>query len=98
MEKEDYIIGWVFKGKFFKTEDDMRGMTINSDNKPIPVYNPSYVEGVAMAIKTLQQRQNDCVKSVMQILMPPLFNDEPLFKDRTEAAKEYLSKVTESDL
>lgn len=30
--------GWVFKGKFFKDENDMRGMTMHEGNVPTPVY------------------------------------------------------------
>lgn len=70
IEKENYIIGYVFKGKFFKSDDDMRGMTMSEDNKPTPVYNPEFVDGICMACETFSQRQRDCIRVVMDTLAP----------------------------
>ena len=34
-----YILkGWFFKGKYFKEENDMRGMTMEETSKPLPIY------------------------------------------------------------
>lgn len=30
--------GYLFNGRFYKTYDDLRGKTMNEENKPIPVY------------------------------------------------------------
>ena len=32
------IAGYLFNGRFYKTLDDLRGKTMNEENKPIPVY------------------------------------------------------------
>jgi hypothetical protein len=72
LDPTEYIIGWIFKGKYFKHEDDMRGMTINSDTgKPKPVYAPEYVEAMAMIYK----KKSDRLLDIQRLLLEPLEDD-----------------------
>jgi hypothetical protein len=50
MEKEDYIIGYIFEGQYYtdKTNHFIREQMPN--DKIIIVYDPAYVEGISMAI------------------------------------------------
>ncbi len=56
LEPNQYIIGWLFKGKYFKDEDAMRGMTMSEGNTPKPIYAPEYVEALAKLYKLKSER------------------------------------------
>ena len=70
MNKEQYIIGYIFEDKFFKTAKELADSTDKTGIEPIIVYNPNYIEGVCLAIKTLQERQSNCIKAVIDTLCP----------------------------
>lgn len=70
MEKEKFIIGYIFEDRYFKTIKELTDSTDKTGIEPIIVYNPDYVEGVCMAIRTLQKRQQDCLTAVINTLNP----------------------------
>lgn len=68
LEPKGYIIGYVFKGKYFKSEDDMRGMTMSEGNTPIPIYAPEYVEALAM----IYTKKTERLLAIQKLLLEPL--------------------------
>lgn len=46
MPPQEEIIGYLFDGKFYKTLDELSGRTMSENSRPLPVYNPFYVEAL----------------------------------------------------
>lgn len=70
MDKEQYIIGYIFEDRFLKTAKELVESTDKTGINPTIVYNPNYVEAMAMAVKTLQERQANCINAVINTLCP----------------------------
>ena len=70
LEPTEYIIGYLFKGKYFKHEDDMRGMTMGEGNTPKPIYAPEYVEAMALIYK----QKSDRLLKIQELLLEPFAN------------------------
>jgi hypothetical protein len=65
IEEKDYLLGYIFDGKFYQSLDELAGRTMSEDNKPVKVYNPAYVEALVVVHQSYKHKHN----AIMKILM-----------------------------
>jgi len=65
IEEKDYLLGYIFDGKFYQSLDELAGRTMSEDTKPIKVYNPAYVEALVMVHQSYKDKQ----QAIMQLIL-----------------------------